>query len=135
MMEYKIKMKQTLTAEGHVLLAVSNHLVLIQIETFTRLAIEMNQHDLKLLIFYSADCRTANFGSNWGQNSKTIEFPGKFKCPKNVDKSNWIGEHSDRDQFSITQTDTSVTVRRTDGGTNWGMQLKFWCCKGTIRFQ
>ena len=30
-------MKQTLTAEGHVLLAVSNHLVLIQIETFTRL--------------------------------------------------------------------------------------------------
>ena len=96
----------------------------------------MNQQDLKLFTFYSAVCRTANFGTNWYQNSKTIKFPGKFKCPKIVDNSNWIGENGHGDQFSITQTDTSITVRRTDSGkTNWGMELKFWCCKGTIRFQ
>ena len=88
-------------------------------------------------LLFSVDCRTAKIGSNWYQNSITIQFDEEYKCPKNVDKSNWLGGSNDRDKFSVTQTSSSLTVRRTDRNgeytnSHWGMELKFWCCKGNF---
>ena len=75
-------------------------------------------------------CLEANVGTSTTK-TKTITLPAARKCPVAVDKTNWIGDRQESDQFSIAQMGTQITVTRTEGDA-WGLDLKFKCC-GEIR--
>ena len=45
-----------------------------------------------------------------------------------VDKTNWLGGHTYDDAFSVDQTESVLTITRTDSNEGWGMYLKFRCC-------
>ena len=59
----------------------------------------------------------------------TVTDPFIYICPASISKSNWLGGLTYSDEFSLTQSGTSLTVRRTDESGGWGMDLQVKCCK------
>ena len=77
-------------------------------------------------------CIIAQVGSS-SENSKIVDIDGGYTCPTSSDKSNWLGDYTYGDTFSVSQTGHTLTIRRTDSSGGWGMDLKFKCCKGKAR--
>jgi len=72
-------------------------------------------------------CTEVTIG-NSGSNTKSAALDSTYRCPSNVDKSNWINGGGHQDRFQITQSGNQVTARRLDYGGGWGMHLRFECC-------
>ena len=61
---------------------------------------------------------------------KTATVPSGYTCPSVVSKANWVGSDTYGDTFEITQSETSLSAKRTDQGANgngWGMNLRITC--------
>merc|ERR1719440_423533 len=53
------------------------------------------------------------------------------KCPREINKKNWLGTDTYGDKFRITHVANGIKVARTDTGklnAGWGMNLRFKCC-------
>ena len=70
---------------------------------------------------------TVNIGSS-SSNSKTKDVGlSGLQCPATVNRDNWLGTDTYDDTFAISQEGTTVTARRIDSTSGWGMQLQFVC--------
>ena len=80
------------------------------------------------------DCAIADVGiAERNTRTKVISFDGQFKCPKYIDKSNWMvmGRYENHeDTFSTIQTETNMNITRMDKDWGWSLYLRFLCCKG-----
>ena len=91
----------------------------------------------------SSGCIIARLGDFYRIGSKTITFNNDYKCPKVIDKSNWltvIGSLGDtfgwpngweNYVFYVDQQGNKMTVT-TFSATDYKVDLKFICCKGKL---
>lgn len=81
-------------------------------------------------------CEAVTVGSNIGTHKSVYVSSSDVRCPRIVNKNNWLGEDKYDNWFEVTQEGTEVTVKRgaefevamTHG---WGMNLQFVCCVPT----
>ena len=86
----------------------------------------------KALFFSNADNVVVTIGSS-NANTKTGSDPGGYACSKFVSITNWAGTDTYPDTFAVTQSGTSLSVKRTDApGAGWGMNLRFYCTRAVL---
>ena len=92
--------------------------------------VTVTPHAFKALFCSNADTVVVTIGSS-NANTKTGSVPGGYAYSKFVSITNWAGTDTYPDMFAVTQSGTSLSVKRTDApGAGLGMDLRFYCTAG-----